>query len=53
MLPGSIREGFSEERAFELGLEDTLNFISIPGRENTLDNGLQGMENTVKFGEWL
>lgn len=25
-LPGSIREGFSEERAFELGLEDSLDF---------------------------
>lgn len=52
-LPGSIREGFSEERAFELGLEGTLNFTSILGRGNTRDNGLQGMKNTLKFGEWL
>lgn len=40
----SIKEGFSEERAFELGLEDILGFTSHSTQRKQSDQRLAGSE---------
>lgn len=45
-MTGSMKEGFSEERAFELALENTLDFTNHSRQREQLIKGLLRVKNT-------